>query len=59
MLNQLERDIHPWPIINTLMATGNAISLASSDFSLGDEAFSLDGTDLTKHSLSNLPQIPK
>lgn len=59
MLNQLEHDIHPWPIINTLMATGNAISVASSDFSLEDEAFSLDGTDLTKHSLSNLPQIPK
>jgi hypothetical protein len=59
MLNQLEHDIHPWPIINTLMATGNAISVASSDFSLEDEAFSLDGADLTKHSLSNLPQIPK
>jgi hypothetical protein len=59
MLNQLDRDIHPWPIINALMATGNAISVASSDFSLEVEAFSLDGTDLTRHSLSNLPLAPK
>ena len=58
MLNQLDRDIHPWPIINALMATGNAISVASSDFSLEVEAFSLDGTDLTRHSLSNLPLAP-
>jgi flagellar biosynthesis protein FlhF len=58
MLTQLESDIHPWPIINTLMATGNAISLAASDSSVNDEAFALDGIQLTQHSLSNLPLGP-
>ena len=58
MLTQLESDIHPWPIINTLMATGNAISLAASDSSVNDEAFAIDGIQLTQHSLSNLPLGP-
>jgi flagellar biosynthesis GTPase FlhF len=58
MLTQLDPDIHPWPIINTLMATGNAISLAACDSSLNDEAFALDGVQLAKHSLSNLPLKP-
>jgi flagellar biosynthesis GTPase FlhF len=58
MLTQLESDIHPWPIINALMATGNAISLAACDSSLNDEAFAIDGVQLTQHSLSNLPLSP-
>ena len=39
MLSQLEQDIRPWPVINTLVATGMAISLAASDSSLSSEAF--------------------
>jgi flagellar biosynthesis protein FlhF len=58
MLTQLESDIHPWPIINALMATGNAISIAACDSSLNDEAFAIDGVQLTQHSLSNLPLSP-
>ena len=58
MLTQLESDIHPWPIINALMATGNAISIAACDSSLNDEAFAIDGIQLTQHSLSNLPLGP-
>ena len=58
MLSQLESDIHPWPVINTLLATGNAISLAACDSSPNDEAFALDGVQLTKHCLSNLPLRP-
>jgi len=58
MLTQLESDIHPWPIINALMATGNAISLAACDSSLNDEAFAINGVQLTQHSLSNLPLSP-
>ena len=58
MLTKLDTDINPWTIINTLMATGNAISLAACDSSLNDEAFALDGVQLAKHSLSNLPLKP-
>ena len=58
MLTQLESDIHPWPIINALMATGNAISIAACDSSLNDEVFAIDGVQLTQHSLSNLPLSP-
>lgn len=58
MLTQFESDIHPWPVINTLMATGNAISLVAFDSSLNDEAFAIDGVQLTRHCLSNLPISP-
>tara|TARA_B100000787_G_C16196013_1_gene300904 strand:+ start:2323 stop:3558 length:1236 start_codon:yes stop_codon:yes gene_type:complete len=58
MLTQFESDIHPWPVINTLMATGNAISLAAFDSSLNDGVFALDGVQLTRHCLSNLPLSP-
>ena len=51
MLTQLESDIHPWPVINTLLATGNAISLAACDSSPNDGAFALDGVQLTRHCL--------
>ncbi|MDG1475407.1 MAG: hypothetical protein P8Q37_10920, partial [Porticoccaceae bacterium] len=55
MLTQLESDVFPWAVVNTLMASPVPLSLASSSSSVTKEAISVDGFSLTENALLNLP----